>query len=488
MRRMRHMGPMVTAMATFALACLTCSALAKPSVVISWSWTTPDTAYARKYIEWLETRPFDGIAMTIDPRDAEWLDDAYWQNLSGGAWLKDMCAGPRENGSLSWGGGGGMTAFPDTCPWNPKSKYTDATMAKALADLKATRFNRFRFNLIESFVVGGTNDWFNDEEWAQRCRNYAVLARFARQAGLRGIFFDDEDYGGSAWPRPGRGGRSLEEMHAKARQRGREFAQAMCKEFPDMVFWVLHGYSSMAGLVEGGLPEYGRSTKMPFFDGMLEGSTKDFVFVDGGENSYGHNTREHFLWGRKLCKEEPIRIGLTKVPELHRKKVRCGFGIWPDYYGRLDPDNLENSYHSPARFQRAVNLALEIGDGYVWVYGEKSNWWLEGPDDRAPVEMKTGARLSRGLPLAYWKALEAARKSPGSDTSSRTPASALPQQGRNLCIDGKELPALLAKCEKVYELPTQGWTFKLDDFGLDSDDPATFNKPIATGKTWDKQG
>ena len=43
----------------------------KPNVVISWGHTSPDTAYVRRYAESLEQRPFDGVVMTIDPRDAD---------------------------------------------------------------------------------------------------------------------------------------------------------------------------------------------------------------------------------------------------------------------------------------------------------------------------------------------------------------------------------------------------------------------------------
>ena len=138
--------------------------------------------------------------------------------------------------------------------------------------------------------------------------------------------------------------------------------------------------------------------KTGFYDGLLEGSSDQFVFVDGGEMAYGYNKREHFEGGRKMVKEEPIRMGLTKVPDLHRRKVKCAFGLWPDYYGAMDPDDPENSYFSPGRFQRAVNLALELSDGYVWFWGEKWSWWVEGPDDRASVPIHQGRKLHLYLP------------------------------------------------------------------------------------------
>ena len=480
-------------------ACASATAADKPGVVIGWGHTSPDTAYARRQAAWLERRPFDGVVMTIDPRDAEWLEQAYWAGQIEWArgrkldYLAEMFERPREEGSLNWGGGSGLAASSATGPWNPNNKWTDKTLAKALADLQAATFNRFKFNLIETYCMAPTTDWFDDRNWAQVCRNYAVVARFAKQAGLKGILFDDEEYGeGCVWnydilrKRDAVRGKSAAEMQAKARQRGRELAQAISAEFPDIVFWTLHGYSTVAGLVEGGLPEYARSLKPPFYDGVLEGSSDEIVFVDGGEWAYGFNTREHFEWGRRLCKEEPIRMGLTRVPELYRKKVRCGFGIWPDFYGRIDPEDPENSYFSPGRWQRTVNLALEYSDGYVWVYGERWTWWVEGPDDRAAVDIYQGRR---GLPLAYWKAMEAARTSPGEDTSVQENSAGRPARGRHVhCIDGDRLTEFLKTTEKVFELPVTGWTFKLDDWGADSDEPTTFSKPIAIGTRWDQQG
>ena len=475
----------------------------KPNVVISLSHTSPDTAYWKLYAEWLEQRALDGVVLAIDPRDAEWNDEAYWQGRIEWArgykdedlsYLAHMYERPREKGSLSWTGGGGLASSWATGPWNPANKWTDKTISKALADLQATKPKKFKWNLIIAGCMGPTTNWFNDQEWAQRCHNFAMFARLARRAGLKGIMFDDEEYGaGCVWDygelrrRGAVQGKTLAEVQAKVRQRGREFARAICREFPNIVLWTLHGYSTSAALVEWGLPEYGRQLQLPFFDGMLEGSSEAMVFVDGGELAYGYNTKEQFEHGRKMVLEEPIRMGLTKVPELHRQKVRCGFGVWPDYYGKIDPDNPENSYFSPGRFQRALYWALQVSDGYVWLWGEHWSWWVEGPDDRAPVDIYQGRR---GLPLGYRKALEAARTSSGRDTSPVRGqlTTNLPTQGRNSCIEGSELAELLKKTEKVYELPVEGWTFKQDDWGSWNNDPKTFDKPIAIGKTWDQQG
>ena len=474
----------------------------RPGVIVSFSHSAPDTAYWRRFAPWIQTRPFDGVVLEIDPRDETWLEEGYWQKQIEWArsrspeydYLAEMYERPREHGSLSWGGGSGLTYNGATSPWNPASLYTDATLARALEDMRAAPADRFTFNLLGMGIQAPTTDWYDDEQFEQRLHNFVVLARFARAAGFKGFLFDDEQYGsGCAWSyaalrqRGATHGHTFVEMRAKARERGRAIGRAICAEFPDMVFWTLHGYGTVAALVESGLPEYAMDLKTGFYDGLLEGSSDQFVFVDGGEMAYGYNKREHFEGGRKMVKEEPIRMGLTRVPDLHRSKVKCAFGLWPDYYGRMDPEDPQNSYFSPGRFQRALNLALELSDGYVWFWGEKWLWWVEGPDDRAAVPIHQGRR---GLPLAYWRAVEAARTSPGDDTSDvrGLPTVMLPSNGRNGVIEGEKLAELLARSQKVYELPAEGWTFKLDDWGSRTDEAATWDRPIAIGKSWRDQG
>jgi len=106
-----------------------------------------------------------------------------------------------------------------------------------------------------------------------------------------------------------------------------ELAQRSVAEFPDIVFLTLHGYGTIAALIESGYPDYAMNLRTGFYDGLLEGSSDQFVFIDGGEIAYGYNRREHFESGRTMSKREPIRMGLTKVPELHQSKVKCAFGL-----------------------------------------------------------------------------------------------------------------------------------------------------------------
>jgi hypothetical protein len=498
---MNRSGHTIAAVLTLVLvACASVAAAEpKPQVVVSLSHTNPDTAYWRRHARWLERRPFDGVGIEIDPRDATWLTGDHWKKQIAWArskkldYLAEMYERPRDVGSLSWGGGAGLTGDARTAPWNPGSLYDEQTIAPAIADLSATPPRRFGFNMIVATIMGPTTDWFDDEQWERRCRNFALLARLARAGGCRGIMFDDEQYGeGCAWDyaklrrRSAVHGHDFDTLRTQARRRGRQFARALVDEFPSIVFWALNGYSSIAWRLDRGQTEHGLHLAPAFFDGMLEGGGDEMVFVDGCAVAYTFNTRAHFEHGRRLITEVPIRTGLTQAPDLYRRKVRVGFGLWPDHRGQIDPRHPERSYFNPARFQRALYWALEVGDGYVWLWGERWSWWLEGPDDRGPVVLHQGRR---GLPHAYWEALEAGRREPGADESvmeSRY-TSGRPFHGRYRCIEGESLVDLLAKTEKVHEFPIQGWGFRLDDWGDYKHEASAF-RPIRIGSPWREQG
>ncbi|MBO5923807.1 MAG: hypothetical protein J6Q81_04760, partial [Lentisphaeria bacterium] len=49
-------------------------------------------------------------------------------------------------------------------------------------------------SFIGTTVRYGDLDWFNDEHWRIACNNYGVMARIAKEGGLKGIEFDGEMY------------------------------------------------------------------------------------------------------------------------------------------------------------------------------------------------------------------------------------------------------------------------------------------------------
>jgi hypothetical protein len=83
------------------------------------------------------------------------------------------------------------------------------------------------------------------------------------------------------------------------------------------------------------------------------------VLVDGYEYAYGFKERRQFLAGYRQVHQQAVT--LSAVPDLYRKQVKAGFGLWLDNEGKL-------GYFKPMEFQRALSFALEISDEYVWIY------------------------------------------------------------------------------------------------------------------------
>ena len=189
--------------------------------------------------------------------------------------------------------------------------------------------------------------------------------------------------------------------------------KAIESEFPSPMIWLAYGYSWPApkpGQQDYKLKDDESGLLPAFIDGMIEVSSKGTIIVDGCEESYGHKTAEQFVTTRWRAVEGGLRI--TTVPEeLFRDRMRVGFGLWVDHNRKLDSEDLEKNYFTPEEFQEAVRLALEIGDGYVWLWSERANWYADSPDwkpaDNAAVlsSKSFGGGFGKYVPEAYRKAI-----------------------------------------------------------------------------------
>ena len=129
-----------------------------------------------------------------------------------------------------------------------------------------------------------------------------------------------------------------------------------------------------------------------FVDGVLDACTKETTLVDAWEFSYPYKERKQFEQAYATITKKAL--GWTAVPMKYKAHVRAGFGIWMDHKRKgWDVADFSKNYFSPAGFETAVRSALEVSDGYVWIYSERPKWWTK--------EM---------LPQAYVQALAKARK------------------------------------------------------------------------------
>jgi len=292
--------------------------------------------------------------------------------------------------------------------WNlfgPKALKLD-DFRPAIADLKAAKWQRFTDNFLPACICSSGQDfgfhWFDDARWKTILNNWRLLVTIAKEGGCKGIILDPEHYGAYFFHYPSmreRLDKSFAEYQAKVRERGRELMKVTRAIFPDitiLMFWA-HSYLPIHPTERQKPLEQNAYGLLPaFVDGMMEAADERAQFVDLCEFAYGYKRREQFLEAYHSIVHKAMRFSL--LPELYRRRIRVGFGLWLDYGGgkRWDVRDFSKNYFSPDEFRQSLQWALEISDGYVWIYSHQPRFFP--PSD---------------LPDAYLQAIKEARRSVG---------------------------------------------------------------------------
>jgi hypothetical protein len=272
------------------------------------------------------------------------------------------------------------------------------------------------------------------DDWSIPVANFAHLARALKEAGLRGIFFDDEQYF-SQWPNYPVGVRypqtPLAMYQAQTILRGREVMEAMVAEFPEIVVLTMHGpyVSEPAAPVSLGFPPVSDFNELqgPFFTGFLEGAGAQAEVVDGGE-LYALRSPMHFkasyLWRKyEIASEE---VDCAFIPADLRPswpdRISIAFAVYNQpYYGQpMDPSILRTT----------LTNALRTADRWVWFYAEGATF-LKPESEGGASEAWVGAIRSALVTVS--------RPTPG------TPPAATARDGKSSCgLLGAEALLLLA--------------------------------------------
>lgn len=332
----------------------------KGKKVIEWGWDEPDTKFMRANIEKMEQSPFDG-------------------------WVFHATSGKGVN--LAWE------------VWGSR-KFAADDFNQAADDLKATKFNRFTDLFLRVNVTPAKVDWFDDEAWASVVNNFGVAAQIAKEGRCKGFMFDTEQYEGITVfdyrKQKDKDKKAFAEYQAKVRQRGREWAKAVNKQYPDITILLTFGYD--VSYWRAKTPK-DRSTAAygliaDFLDGVLDACTKETVIVDGWEFSYPYKERKQFEDAYESITKKAL--DWTAAPEKYKAQVKAGFGLWMDHKRKgWDVGDFSKNYFSPAEFEAAVRSALEVSDGYVWIYSERAKWWTNEMLPQAYVEALANARKAK---------------------------------------------------------------------------------------------
>ncbi len=360
---MRAKLPAFVLLAVFGL----CQCAQPPTAVISaqeskakkliyHGWGSPDTLYVREHWRQMEEMPFDGIAVVVP------VDRRAWQQ------------GKRDTGNqLGWQIMG-------------KRAFRVEDFRAAADDLKTARWRKFTDNFLPVYLSAEQStiglNWFDNERWRIVTNNFEVLARIAAETGVKGLLFDPEHYNyGLFYYHAQRQqlDRPLAAYQEMARQRGREVARAITGSLPKVVILSLYSYTYPLSHT---LPKSEYNLLPAFYDGLLETLPSGATLVDGYEPAYAYKEPRQFAAGYRQIQEA---VKISEVPEHYRKKVKAGFGLWIDYQKKPN-------HFTGEEFRRAVTSALEISDGYVWIYSETVGFFPPSRLGPSHIEALAAAR------------------------------------------------------------------------------------------------
>lgn len=317
-------------------------------------------AYVKENLAFLESQPFDGLALYLRTPDLS------------------------------------LNVTTSVMSREPVPYEKIAEVLQPVARLKS----RTLVHNFAAVLTLKTPDLFDD--WSIIVRNFGALSRAAREAGLKGIYLDNENYearwadypGGVAHPR-----KTLGEYQAQARLRGKQVMQAMTAVFPEITVLMLHGpYISEPKAPAPLFPQWALANRLlgPFFAGFVEGAGPRARCVDGGELYHLRSAEEFrgsYEWRKTVLPSDRIDCAYLSaaVRAAWADRVDVAFGLYDRPFGGRDM--------TPAVLEASLTHALRQADRYVWLYVEGPT--LLRPAARGGAEAEWVAAIRRARERAF---------------------------------------------------------------------------------------
>ena len=273
--------------------------------------------------------------------------------------------------------------------WFSKTKWKKEWFTKEIESLRNIHKNakKFKYNFLDTSAHGPAEDFdlFDDEFWDTVCNNFQVMAFVAKQGGCAGIRFDLEDYGNQKrFLYRTECGHTYEESWEMARKRGRQWMNAVAREYPDIRLFCFFWLDLMFGFADGTPDTKGRLEACPngllvaFINGIYDVLPPGAKILDGMEsNGYAAKTFTDFCYMRGL---RDARYKRLLAPENHRKlREQTSLAVatyLTAYYDRKSsPDGFDTkSFREKSGlsqldfFRRNLSFAIDFSDEFSWTY------------------------------------------------------------------------------------------------------------------------
>lgn len=266
-----------------------------------------------------------------------------------------------------------------------------ADFADCVRDLQAAQPKQATNNFLMIYANPGNVDWFDDAGWGEVVDHWRLLARVAKQGGLRGLLYDAEPYTPPHsqfryTAQPGRDQHAFGEYCVQARQWGREVMRAVAAEYPEITVMTYRLFcdlldASNSHNLAAKLEPHTYALQPAFVDGWCDVMPPTVCLVEGDEDGYRFNSQAEF---DRAFTRLRLNAAAFVSPENRAKfnaQFRIGHGIYLDAH--VNPPS--SSWHidlqggtAAQRLTANVAAALDASDGFVWIYGEQGRWWSGG--------------------------------------------------------------------------------------------------------------
>jgi hypothetical protein len=320
-------------------------------------------------------------------------------------------------------------------PWGTAA-YTRAQFDAEVDVLRSIPFSKLTDNFQMFNVREGGVDWFDDQAFAVVVGNARVAAEVVRDAGLRGLFFDVEQYDDPVWSRPTADDTvDLAGYEVQAHRRGVELMTAMLEVVPDITIIATVSFSEVfRSVCLAGTPlEDERYRLLPaFLDGMFEAraiARAPALIVDGFLGSYAAREPRPFPVFRELIQGDwegvqqrwhpgiaSYRFGTGVVDWDAEPSLKCADGVrskltrdMPAAFGVMidfdfvlgmdfhtDPSEFDLNFFTPDALAATLSGALGSAERYVYVWTSSIDWIGVSTQPRVPAAYQRAVSAARG--------------------------------------------------------------------------------------------
>ena len=332
----------------------------KSKKLLQFGWDNADAEFLDKNVEMMETYlPYDGVGIKIS---------------------KTITL---PNGKR------GDTTYRNFSKMKFKKEWYEKDIAHLQSFHKKAKKLKHNFLGVAASTFTGEFDIFDDAFWEATCHNFALIAHVAKQGGCKGIRFDLEDYSNyQNWRYRAECGKSYAEAWNKARERGRQWMNAIAREYPDITIFCHYWLDLVMGYADGSPQLYerlqgcGSGLLVAFINGIYDVLPPKATIVDGMEaHGYAAKCLDDYQKMRALREVRYAKLLAPGNQKKFRERGSLAVGTYLSCYTNSKPPYSFRKFMDAEKmtpleyFRRNFTYAVEYSDEYVWTWNEHRKWF-----------------------------------------------------------------------------------------------------------------